>query len=54
MEIVKYALLVDLASRLQASMSNIKLSATKVNSFHCKAIATKSSILDIAGVPDPP
>ena len=30
------------------------LSATKVNSFHCKAIVKKSSILDIAGVPDPP
>ena len=35
-------------------LSNIELSATKVNSFQCKAIATKSSILDIAGVPDPP
>ena len=32
----------------------MELSATKVNGFQCKAIATKSSILDIAGVPDPP
>ena len=35
-------------------VSNIELSATKVNSFQCKAIATKRSILDIARVPDPP
>ena len=35
-------------------LSNIELSATKVNSFQCKAIATKRSILDIARVPDPP
>ena len=34
--------------------ANIELSATKVNSFQCKAIATKRSILDIARVPDPP
>ena len=35
-------------------LSNIELSATKVNSFQCKAIATKRSILDIARVSDPP
>ena len=34
--------------------SMIKLSAAKVNSFHCKAIATKDSILHIADFPDPP
>ena len=33
-------------------LSNIELSATKVSSFQCKAITTKSSILDIARVPD--
>ena len=33
---------------------NIELSATKVNGFQYKAIATNSSILNIAGVPDPP
>ena len=27
---------------------------TKVKGFQCKAIPTKSSILDIADVPDPP
>ena len=27
---------------------------TKVNGFQCKAISTRSSILDIADVPDPP
>ena len=32
----------------------IELSVTKVNDFQCKAIATKSSILDIAGVPNLP
>ena len=35
-------------------LSKIKLSATKVKGFQCKAIATKNSVLDIAGVPDPP
>ena len=35
-------------------LSNIELSAIKVNSFQCKAIATKRSVLDIARVPDPP
>ena len=35
-------------------LSNIELSATKANSFQCKAVATKRSILDIARVPDPP
>ena len=35
-------------------LSNVKLSAAKVNSFQCKSIATKRSILDIAHVPDPP
>ena len=34
--------------------SKIELSAAKVNGFQCKAIVTKSSILDIAGVPYPP
>ena len=32
----------------------IELSATKLNSFQCKAIFKKSSILDIADVPDTP
>ena len=36
------------------SLSKIKLSATKVNGFQCKAIAINSSILDIADAPDPP
>ena len=35
-------------------LSNVRLSAAKVNSFQCKSIATKRSILDIAHVPDPP
>ena len=35
-------------------LSNIELSAKKVNSFQCKSIATKRSILGIARVPDPP
>ena len=35
-------------------LSKIELSATKVNGFQCKAIAINSSIIDIAGVPDPP
>ena len=35
-------------------LSTIELSAKKVNSFQCKAIATKRSILDIARVSDPP
>ena len=30
------------------------LSETEVKGFQCKAIATKSSILDIAGAPDQP
>ena len=34
--------------------SKIKLSATKVNGFQNKSISTRSSIIDIAGVPDPP
>ena len=29
------------------------VSATNVNDFHCKATTTKSSILDIACIPDP-
>ena len=29
------------------------VSATEVNGFQCKAIATKRSVLDIAGIPDP-
>ena len=35
-------------------LSNVELFTTKVNGFQCKAIAIKSSILDIAGIPDPP
>ena len=35
-------------------LSKIELSATKVNGFQCKAIAINSSVIDIAGVPDPP
>ena len=35
-------------------LSKIELSATQVNGFQCKAVATKSSILDIAEVTDPP
>ena len=35
-------------------LSNIELSATKVNSFPCKAIATKSPMLDIACIPNRP
>ena len=35
-------------------LSKIELPVTKVNGFQCKAISTKSSILDIADVPDPP
>ena len=35
-------------------VSNIQLSAAKVNNFQCKAIAAKTSILDVAHVPDPP
>ena len=31
----------------------IELTATKVKGFQCEAIATKSSTLDIPGVPDP-
>ena len=44
-------------SRIQIAcqcLPNIELSATKVNGFQCKAIATNSTILDIAGVPDAP
>ena len=44
-------------SRIQIAcqrLSKIELSATKVNGFQCKAVGTKSSILDIADVPDPP
>ena len=41
-----FCLLEDLGSRLHASLS--------VSGFQCKAIATKSSILDIADVPDAP
>ena len=32
----------------------MELSASEVNGFQCKTIATKSSILDIADVLDPP
>ena len=32
----------------------IELSAAKVNQCQCKAASTKSSILDVADVPDPP
>ena len=35
-------------------LSKIELSTAKVYRFQYKAIATKSSILDIAGVPYPP
>ena len=35
-------------------LSKIKLSVTKVNGSQCKAITTKSSILDIADVTDQP
>ena len=35
-------------------LSNIELSATKVNSFQCEAVATRRSILEIVHVPDPP
>ena len=35
-------------------LSKIKLCTTEVNDFQYKAMATKSSILDIAGVPDAP
>ena len=43
-------------ARVHASvcLSKIELSATKVNDFQCKAIARKSSILDIAGIRYPP
>ena len=44
-------------SRIQIAcerLSKIELSATKVNGFQRKAVATKSFILDIADVPDPP
>ena len=34
--------------------SKIELSATEVNGFQCKAVATKGFILEIADVPDPP
>ena len=34
--------------------SKIEVSATKVKGFQCKAVATKSSILDNTGVLDPP
>ena len=34
--------------------SKIELSATEVNGFQCKAVATKGFILGIADVPDPP
>ena len=61
MEVAVYMVIVKLyftrGSRMciaWQSLSKIKLSATKVNGFQCKAIAINSSILDIAGVPDPP
>ena len=43
-------------SRVQIAcqrLSKIELSATKVGGFLCKAVSAKSSILDIADVPDP-
>ena len=43
-------------SRVQIAcqrLSRIELSATKVDGFLCKAVPAKSSILDIADVPDP-
>ena len=33
---------------------NIELSGTKIAGFQSKAIATKSSILDVSGIPDLP
>ena len=42
-------------SRIQIAcwrLSKIQLSATKVNGFQCKAVATKCFIIDIADVPD--
>ena len=44
-------------SRIQVAcqrLSKIEVRAIKVNGFQCKAIATKSSILDIVGVPHSP
>ena len=42
-------------SRVHASIClNNDHSEIKINSFHCKAIATRRSILDIVRVPDPP
>ena len=35
-------------------LSNIELSAVRVNSSQCKVNATKRSILDITRLPDPP
>ena len=61
MEVAVYMVIVKLyftrGSRMciaWQSLSKIKLSATKVNGFQCKAIAINSSVIDIAGVPDPP
>ena len=61
MEVAVYMVIVKLyftrGSRMciaWQSLSKIKLSATKVNGFQCKAIAINSSILDIADAPDPP
>ena len=46
MEVVVYTVV--------AKLIEIKLCTTEVNGFQYKAMATKSSILDIAGVPDAP
>ena len=35
-------------------LSKMELSMTKANGFQCKAISTKSLILDIVDIPDPP
>ena len=39
---------------MQQSLSKTELSATKVKDFQYKTVATKSSTLNIPGVPDPP
>ena len=44
-------------SRIQIacqSLSKIELFAAKIKGFQCKTTATKSSTVDIPGVPDPP
>ena len=51
MEVAVYTIIVK---SYFTKRSRIELSATEVKGFQCKAIAKKSSALDIPGVADPP